>query len=330
MEAAFFDLDKTVIAKASMMAFGRPFYREGLISRRSLVRGVWAQLIYLHLGASEEKLARIRESVLALTRGWDQSRVRQIVAETLEAVVEPITYAEALELIDQHKAAGRRVYIISASPAEIVEPLARFLGVDEALASRARIDEDGRYTGEMDVYAYGPYKAELIRAVAERDGIDLDGSYAYSDSYTDLPMLETVGHPVVVNPDRPLQKTARERDWEIREFVRPVPLRGRVPVRPGRATAAVGLSVAVGGAAVVAWRLRIRRRERAPQPHLAVGRDWLAEYLSQLSQSGSLSRPGSLAWPGSLRSLRWVSRRGASGLRRPLSRAGLRREGSSS
>ncbi|HSS11452.1 MAG TPA: HAD-IB family hydrolase [Acidimicrobiales bacterium] len=295
MEAAFFDLDKTVIAKASMAAFGRPFYREGLISRRSLVRGVWAQLIYLHLGASEEKLARIRESVLALTRGWEQSRVQQIVAETLEAVVEPITYAEALELIDQHRAAGRRVYIISASPAEIVEPLARFLGVDEALASRARIDEDGCYTGEMDVYAYGPYKADLIREVAERDGINLDESYAYSDSYTDLPMLEVVGHPVVVNPDRPLLKTAKERDWEVREFVRPVPLRDRVPATPGRAKAAVGVSVAIGGAALVAWRLRVRQREPIPRPLLPVGREWLAESLSWLSS---------------------LSRRGASGLRR--------------
>jgi HAD superfamily hydrolase (TIGR01490 family) len=264
MEAAFFDLDKTVIAKASMMAFGRPFYREGLISKRSLARGVWAQLIYLHLGASEEKLARIRESVLALTRGWEQSRVRQIVAETLEAVVEPITYAEALELIDRHKAAGRRVYIISASPVEIVEPLGRFLGVDEALASRPRVDEDGRYTGEMDVYAYGPFKAELIRDVAAREGIELQGSYAYSDSYTDLPMLETVGHPVVVNPDRPLQKTARERNWEIREFVRPVRLRDRMPARPGRATTVIGVSLALGGgAAVVVWRLRFRELGQA-------------------------------------------------------------------
>jgi HAD superfamily hydrolase (TIGR01490 family) len=264
MEAAFFDLDKTVIAKASMMAFGRPFYREGLISKRSLARGAWAQLIYLHLGASEEKLARIRESVLALTRGWEQSRVRQIVAETLEAVVEPITFAEALELIDEHKAAGRRVYIISASPVEIVEPLGRFLGVDEALASRPRVDEHGRYTGEMDVYAYGPFKAELIREVAARQGIELQGSYAYSDSYTDLPMLEAVGHPVVVNPDRPLHKTAREREWEIREFVSPVRLRDRMPARPGRATTVIGLSLALGGgAAVVVWRLRSRELGQA-------------------------------------------------------------------
>ena len=98
-QAAFFDLDKTVIAKASMMAFGRPFYREGLIGRRTIVRGIYAQLVYLHLGASEQKLARIRESVLTLTRGWEQARVRSIVRETLEAVIEPILFEEALELI---------------------------------------------------------------------------------------------------------------------------------------------------------------------------------------------------------------------------------------
>jgi HAD superfamily hydrolase (TIGR01490 family) len=259
MEAAFFDLDKTVIAKASMMAFGRPFYREGLISRSTVVRGLWTQLIYLHLGASDEKLTRVRESVLLLTKGWEQHRVRQIVAEALERVVEPITYAEALELIDAHRADGRRIYLISASPAEIVEPLGRFLGVDESLASHAHIDTEGRYSGEMDVYAYGPYKAELIRSVAARDGIDLEASYAYSDSYTDLPMLEAVGHPVAVNPDRVLLRVAKEREWEVRYFVLPVRLRDRLPAPPVRATAIAGASAA----AVVAGALIVRRSHQA-------------------------------------------------------------------
>jgi HAD superfamily hydrolase (TIGR01490 family) len=295
MEAAFFDLDKTVIAKPSMMAFGRPFYNEGLISRSTVLRGLWAQLIYMHLGASEQKLARIRESVLTLTKGWDQARIREIVAETLAEIVEPITYAEALELIDEHQAAGRRVYIISASPSEIVQPLARFLGVDRAIASQARIDGDGRYTGEMEVYAYGPYKADLIREVAQQDGVDLAESFAYSDSYTDLPMLEVVGHPVVVNPDRVLLKVARERGWEVRQFVHPVRLRDRVPVPPARATAAVGVSAALAGGALVLWRLRHRLvATPAPPPpppsrreRLARG---LAEGLDQLSRRGAYGR----------------------------------------
>ena len=255
MEAAFFDLDKTVIAKASMVAFGRQFYDEGLISRRTVARGLYGQLVYMHLGASEQKLARIRESVLTLTRGWDQARVREIVRETLEDVVEPIIYAEALELMEAHRAADRRVFIVSASPEEIVLPLAEYLGVDEAIASRAKVDDEGRYTGEMDLYAYGPYKADIMRAVAEAQDIDLDKSFAYSDSYTDVPMLEAVGNPVAVNPDRVLLNLARERGWEVQVFARPVRLRDRMPVPTRRsALAAVGASGAA--AAVVWWRLR--------------------------------------------------------------------------
>jgi HAD superfamily hydrolase (TIGR01490 family) len=262
VEAAFFDLDKTVIARASMVAFGRPFYRHGLISRRLLMRGLWGQLVYLYLGADEERLARMRESVLALTKGWEQAQVRRIVREALTDVVTPIIYAEALELIEEHRAAGRRVFIVSASPEEIVEPLADHLEVDEAIASRARLDADGCYTGEMEFYAYGENKAVAMLAVAEREGIDLAGSWAYSDSATDLPMLEAVGHPVVVNPDRELARVARQRDWEVRRFERPVRLRDRVPTPPP-APAAVGASALVAGGLAALW---WRRRHSAPPP----------------------------------------------------------------
>ena len=255
MEAAFFDLDKTVIARASMAAFGHHFYRGGLISRTTVVRVMATQLVYLHLGASEQKLDRIRESVLRMTRGWDQSEVSRIVRETLDDVVEPIIYAEALELLEQHQAAGRRVYIVSASPEEIVAPLAEYLGVDGVIASRAVVDLDGRYTGEMDFYAYGPFKAQAMRDVAGREGIDLEDSFAYSDSYTDVPMLEAVGHPVAVNPDRVLARLARDRGWEVRQFSRPVRLRDRVPV-PNLPTAAAltGVALVATGAAVLVRR----------------------------------------------------------------------------
>jgi HAD superfamily hydrolase (TIGR01490 family) len=268
-EAAFFDLDKTVIAKASMVAFGRPFYREGLISRALMLRAVWGQLVYMHLGASEEKLARMRESVLALTKGWDQARIRSIVAETLEAVVEPIIYAEAADLIEEHKAAGRLVVIISASPSEIVEPLGRYLDVDRVIASEALVDGEGRYTGEMAFYAYGPHKAEAMRELAADVGIDLAASYAYSDSATDIPMLEAVGHPVVVNPDRPLARWATQHGWEVRNFVRPVRLRDRfrmpAPPPPRTAVAGAGVVGAIVGA-LVWWRLRQREDEPPPTP----------------------------------------------------------------
>ena len=209
MRAAFFDLDKTVIAKASIPAFGRHLYRGGLINRRLVARALVTQIIYLHLGASEQKLDRIRESMLMLTKGWEHDQIKEIVREALEETVEPIIYAEALDLIEAHRAAGYKVYLVSASPEVIVAPLAEHLGVDGAIASRPVVDEDGRYTGEMEFYAYGPFKAEAIQELARQEGLDLSESSAYSDSYTDLPMLEAVGHPVVVNPDRVLAKVAR-------------------------------------------------------------------------------------------------------------------------
>lgn len=261
MEAAFFDLDKTVIARASIAAFGRPLYRGGLVSRSTVARALATQLVYLHLGASEDRLERIRESVLSLARGWDRGEVSRIVREALDEVIEPIIYAEALELIERHRSAGRRVYLVSASPREIVEPLAGYLGADGAIASRAVVDADNRYTGGMAFYCYGPYKAEAMRELAMTERLDLARSYAYSDSYTDLPMLEVVGHPVAVNPDRVLGRLARERDWPVVQFVHPVRLRDRMPV-PTLSTAAVaGAVVAASGTAVAVWRYSHRNRQ---------------------------------------------------------------------
>jgi HAD superfamily hydrolase (TIGR01490 family) len=259
MEAAFFDLDKTVIDRASIAAFGRPFMKGGLISRRVVARAAISQLIYLHFGADEERLVRVRESMLALTKGWDRDQVRHIVRQTLLETIEPIMYAEALELMELHRAAGHRVYLVSASPEEIVLPLTEMLGVDGAICSEGEVDDEGRYTGRMAFYAYGPEKANAMRALAERTGIDLTASSAYSDSATDLPMLEAVGRPVAVNPDRALAKVARERGREMRTFTKPVRLRDRV----GRTTPVVTTSLAVAGAALILWR-RGARSHRAP------------------------------------------------------------------
>jgi HAD superfamily hydrolase (TIGR01490 family) len=258
MQAAFFDLDKTVIAKASIAAFGRPFYRGGLVNRRLILRSLVSQIIYLHLGASEQKLARVRESMLTLTKGWERDQIREIVREALEDTVEPIIYAEALDLIEAHRAAGHKVYLVSASPEEIVEPLAEHLAVDGCIATRAVVDEEGRYSGETEFYAYGPFKAEAMRRIAEEEGIDLEESSAYSDSYTDLPMLEAVGRPVVVNPDRVLAKIAREREWEVMQFSKPVRLRDRVPVPSLQMTAAAGIGAAASIGALVLWRMTRR------------------------------------------------------------------------
>jgi HAD superfamily hydrolase (TIGR01490 family) len=212
--AAFFDLDKTVIAKASLMAFSRQFYREGLLNRRNMASGLWAQLLFLRFGANAARLERMRQRVMQVTAGWEQERVRRIVTDALSQVIGPITYKEAIKLIKEHQAEGRRVYIVSAAPAEIVEPLARHLGVEEAIASTAAVSA-GRYTGQMESYTFGPRKAEAMRLVAVRDGLDLGASWAYSDSATDVPMLEAVGHPVAVNPDRALRRIAQMRGWQV-------------------------------------------------------------------------------------------------------------------
>jgi HAD superfamily hydrolase (TIGR01490 family) len=278
VQAAFFDLDKTVIAKASMVAFGPQFRRAGLLSRWLLLRALYGQLVYLWLGADEARLARLRNAALALTKGWDQAHISAIVAETLEEVIEPHVYEEALELLKEHRAAGRLVVIISASPEEVVAPLAAYLGADEAVATRAKLDEDGRYSGELERYCYGPAKADAMRAMADERGIDLAESWAYSDSVTDVPMLEAVGHPVAVNPDRSLLKVARARDWEVRRFIRPVRMRDRVSMpKPGARAAAAGSGVGVVIAAVVVWWWL--RREPAEPPAPPRGRFYASRSL---------------------------------------------------
>lgn len=259
--AAFFDLDKTVIAKSSTLAFGRPFFQGGLINRRAVLKGAYAQFVFSLAGADADQMERMRRQITALTTGWDVAVVHDIVRETLHEIVDPLVYAEAADLIEEHQAAGREIVIVSSSGAEMVGPIGEMLGVDRVVATRM-VTVEGRYTGEVEFYAYGENKAAAMREVAAEKGWDLAECWAYSDSVTDLPMLEAVGHPTAVNPDRGLRKVAAERGWPVLEFVRPVALRSRfssarTPVMTG---AAVGVGAAVAG---LAWYAR-RRALRAP------------------------------------------------------------------
>ena len=195
MEAAFFDLDKTVISRSSTLALSRPLYRAGMVSRGQLLRGAYAQLVYLLVGADEGKMDRLKEGMLQLTKGWDRAQVERLVEDVILDVIDPYVYAEALDLMELHRSEGRRIYIVSSSPEEVVRPLARHFGVSGVIATRAAIGPDGRYTGELEFYAYGEGKAEAVRAVAERMRIDLSRSFAYSDSVTDLPLLERRREP---------------------------------------------------------------------------------------------------------------------------------------
>jgi HAD superfamily hydrolase (TIGR01490 family) len=260
--AAFFDLDKTVIAKSSALAFGRPFYRDGLITRRDVVKAAYAQLMFRLGGADEQTMARIRDYMATLCKGWSAEQVRQIVNETLHDLIKPYVYAEAAILIAEHQAAGRDVVLVSASGEEMVRPIGEQLGVTDVIATRMTI-EDGRYSGEVEFYAAGPSKVRAARELAESRGYDLAECYAYSDSISDAPLLETVGHPTAVNPDRALRRVASERAWPVLEFRHPIPLGRRLRERPAVPVAAAALSVGVGVAIGIAWYGRHRRARAA-------------------------------------------------------------------
>jgi HAD superfamily hydrolase (TIGR01490 family) len=260
--AAFFDLDKTVIAKSSTLTFSRSFYQGGLINRRAVMRSAYAQFVFLLGGVDHDQMERMRAYLSSLCKGWDVSQVKEIVAEALHEVIDPIIYDEAASLIEQHHAAGRDVVIVSSSGAEVVEPIGELLGADRVVATRMVI-EDGRYTGEVAYYAYGPAKAAAVAELAVSEGYDLGRCYAYSDSVTDLPMLEAVGHPHVVNPDRSLRRDAAARGWPVLAFERPVRLRQRLPsfAMPPRPALAAGAAVAAAVcAAGLVWFASRRRR----------------------------------------------------------------------
>ncbi len=256
--AAFFDLDKTIIATTSATAFSRPFLAGGLITRGDMLRTAYAQFLYLVGGADAEQTERLRARLSAVSAGWDVDQVRAIVAETLHEHIDPFVYAEAVELIAEHHASGQEVVVVSASGAEVVEPIAALIGADHVVATRLSV-EDGRYTGGIDFYCYGENKAVAMRELAAREGYDLASSYAYSDSITDTPMLEAVGHSVVVNPDRALRRLAEERGWEVARFTHPQRLSERL--RPVVPVAAVGGAALALGVGAIVWRAVRRRRE---------------------------------------------------------------------
>jgi HAD superfamily hydrolase (TIGR01490 family) len=254
--AAFFDLDKTLIARSSTLAFSRPFYAGGLINRRTVLRSAYAQFVYLLGGADHDQMERMREYISAMCTGWDVATVKAIVADTLEHIVRPMIHAEAVALIAEHHAAGRDVVIVSSSGAEVVEPIGAMLGADKVIATRM-IVADGKYTGRIAEYAYGPHKATAIQALAESEGYDLASSYGYSDSITDEPLLAAVGYPHAVNPDKALRRVAVSRGWPVLEFREPAELARFTGVRRPAVAAGV-LAAVVAGAFFLASRRRSR------------------------------------------------------------------------
>lgn len=256
--AAFFDLDKTIIAMSSTYAYGREFMNSGLISPVEALQLSLAQATYMFAGHTSEQMDNTRDQLTTMVRGWDVQQVRTIAEETMQTVVTPTIYAEARDLIDYHRERGHDVIIISASVRELVEPIATELGVTRTVNTILEA-VDGRYTGEVLFYCKGAAKQQAIFDLAAEHGYDLDSSFAYSDAFTDLPMLETVGNPVAVNPDRALKKAALERGWTILSFKNPEPLFQM----PSTRDVGIGTGVVAGIAAMAAggiwWVKRTRR-----------------------------------------------------------------------
>ena len=213
--AAFFDLDRTLLRRSSALALAPAFRRRGIISRRMMVEAAAWQLLFMLRGASHEAVRRAAVDGLLLLRGHTPEEMRELVAESMETVLRPLVYAQSLDLVKRHRDRGEPVYIVSATLQEIVQAMADDFGFDGALGTICEV-VDGKYTGKAIRALHAEGKADCIRSL----GHDLAASTAYSDSHTDLPFLEAVGHPVAVNPDRKLRRIAAERGWPVLEFKR--------------------------------------------------------------------------------------------------------------
>jgi HAD superfamily hydrolase (TIGR01490 family) len=218
--AAFFDLDKTLMAGSSGMQFARIATRHGIVGRRQLASWAVEHLRYRLRGTTDARTNEVLRVARDLISGVPVRSIERLNPEVLAAIL-PRIYPQMLDEVYAHQDAGRATFIVSAAGNGVVEPLARVLGMDGGIGTSYEVDGDGAFTGRLDgPFVYGPGKVEAMEAFAAEHGIDLGASYAYSDSLSDLPMLRAVGHPVVVNPDPPLAEIAREEGWQTMRFER--------------------------------------------------------------------------------------------------------------
>lgn len=256
--AAFFDLDKTIIARSSAYAFNRQLFQRGVITPATLLNLAYNHAVFMSHGHDDDQMNAASSQLSALVAGHDPEELRELAKESMATSITPYIYAEAAELISWHRSQGHKVYIVSASASQVVEPIAEALGVDDVVASELEVC-DGLFTGEIRFFCRGLNKALQLQRIAAREGHDLQASYAYSDSVTDEPMLAEVGHPMAVNPDRGLAEIAAARGWPIRHFKKPVPLISDRIKQTTVVTAAVG-TLAVGLGAGIAAALRNKDR----------------------------------------------------------------------
>jgi HAD superfamily hydrolase (TIGR01490 family) len=250
--AAFFDLDRTLISGSSAFTFAIAAWRNKLIPTTRFALDTKEALLFRLNGASDDTTTNTRERILGAVRGAKQADLMALNAEIIPNLLERVR-PEAKALLELHRNANRDTYIVSASPIEVVGPLASALGMTGGIGTVAEV-VDGLYTGNLvGPFCYGPGKVEAIAEMAHWDGYDLDRCYAYSDSASDLPMLELVGHPVAVNPDNPLERLARQRGWPVVIFN----ARTKTVVR--RSSAAAGAAALAGATFAAGVKLGARR-----------------------------------------------------------------------
>jgi HAD superfamily hydrolase (TIGR01490 family) len=217
--AAFFDLDRTLMAGSSAFQFGRAAYRSGLVSRRQLANDAWQNVLFRVRGSTDAGTDALRERIGRMLEGVRVRELQRLAPDVLAGVL-PRLYPQMLRIAYAHQDEGRPIFICTAAAQEMAELMAIVLTFDGAVGSVSEV-VDGYYTGRSGgPFTYREGKAEAIRDLAAREGIDLGASWAYSDSESDLPMLRLVGHPVAVNPDTELTRIARAEGWEVLRFER--------------------------------------------------------------------------------------------------------------
>jgi HAD superfamily hydrolase (TIGR01490 family) len=218
--AAFFDLDKTLMAGSSGMQFARVAARHGIVGRRQLATWGLEHLRYRLRGTTDERTAEVLRVARELITGVPVRSLERMNPEVMAAIL-PRIYPQMLDEVYAHQDAGRATFIVSAAGNGVIEALAPVLGMDGGIGTRYEVDDHGAFTGRFEgPFVYGEGKVEAMRAFAEEHGIELAASYAYSDSLSDLPMLRAVGHPVVVNPDPSLAAIAKQEGWQTMRFER--------------------------------------------------------------------------------------------------------------
>ncbi len=246
--AAFFDLDRTLIAGSSAFEFGRAAYRAGLLTRGQLARDAWENVLFRLKGSTDERTDKLKQRIGEALAGVRVRDMQRLAPQVLAGVL-PRLYPQMLEIAYRHQDEGRPIFICTAASQEMADLMALVLTFDGAVGSVSEV-VDGHYTGRAGgPFTYREGKAQAIRELAAAEGIDLVASYAYSDSASDLPMLRVVGHAVVVNPDGELTRIARSEGWDV---VRLEPLGRRLRV----AAAVAAFAVPVGAGRAVQRRRR--------------------------------------------------------------------------